>query len=82
MRWIVACRKPPSDCQGFVAEHLSLAVETNHLGNSKRAWPRPPCTDAVLPETCHHMHDRSSRSGGCDGQEFVSEGSQDSAHLT
>jgi hypothetical protein len=51
-----------------VAEgQLALLVETNHLGDSKHSWP-PPCTDTILTETCHRMHDRSYRSGGRDEQ--------------
>jgi hypothetical protein len=51
-----------------VAEgQLALLVETNHLGDSKHSWP-PPCTDTILMETCHRMHDRSYRSGGRDEQ--------------
>jgi hypothetical protein len=50
-----------------VAEgQLALLVETNHLGDSKHSWP--PCTDTILAETCHRMHDRSYRSGGRDEQ--------------
>jgi hypothetical protein len=36
---------------------------------------------AVLTETCHYMHDRSSRSGGRDGQKQVIEGREDSANV-
>jgi len=51
-----------------VAEgQLALLVETNHLGDSKHSWP-PPCTDTILTETCHRIHDRSYRSGGRDEQ--------------
>lgn len=46
---------------------LALLVETNHLGDSKHSWP-PSCTDTILTETCHRMHDRSYRSGGRDEQ--------------
>ena len=41
---------------------LAPLVETNHLGDSKHSWP-PPCTDTILTETCHRMHDRSYRGG-------------------
>jgi hypothetical protein len=46
---------------------LALLVESNHLGVSKHSWPLP-CTDTILTETCHRMHDRSYRSGGRDEQ--------------
>jgi hypothetical protein len=36
---------------------------------------------AVLTETCHYMHDRSSRSGGRDGQKHVIERREDSANV-
>jgi hypothetical protein len=35
----------------------------------------------VLTETCHHMHDRSSRKGGRDGEKHVTEGREDSANV-
>jgi hypothetical protein len=51
-----------------VAEgQLALLVETNNLGDSKHSWP-PHCTDTILTETCHRMHDRSYRSGGREEQ--------------
>ena len=37
---------------------LIAANQSNHTGDSKRAWPSgPQRTDAILREICHHLHD-------------------------
>ena len=39
-----------------------------------RGWNRPLGLDAILTETCHHMHDGSYGAGGRNGQESFAEG--------
>jgi hypothetical protein len=59
---------------------LWLQVEAIQIGDFKGAWPSGPCRGAISRETCHAVHDRSSRNGARDEQERFSEGNQDCAN--
>jgi hypothetical protein len=57
--------------------NLLLRKEKSHEAQRKHLIAqalKPPCTDAILIETCHHMRDGSYCAGGRDGQERFAEG--------
>ena len=53
---------------------LVAVVETNLTSESLNALGRRGWAGAILMETCHAMHDRSSRNRGRDGQKLFAEG--------